>query len=59
MQIGSQIVGQVYRTAVQSGSSGMMAMNNMNPAVTPPTTGSTVTSANTGKTFTFTSYYSS
>lgn len=59
MQIGSQIVGQVYRTAVQSGSSGMMALNNMNPAVTPPTTGSTVTSANTGKTFTFTSYYSS
>ncbi len=59
MQVGSQIVGQVYRTAVQSGQSGMMALNNMNPAVTPPAAGTTVTSANTGKTFTFTSYYSS
>lgn len=59
MKIGTQVMGQVYRTAVQSGSSGMLAMNNMNPSVTPPTVGSTVTSASTGKTFTFTSYYSS
>lgn len=59
MQVGSQIVGQVYRTAVQSGQSGMIALNNMNPAVTPPTVNTTITSANTGKTFTFTSYYSS
>jgi hypothetical protein len=59
MQIGSQIMGQVYRTAVQSGSSGMLAMNNMSPSVTPPTVNTTITSANTGKTFTFTSYYTS
>jgi hypothetical protein len=59
MQIGSQIMGQVMRTASTGGQSGMMVMNNMNPANTAPTVGSTVTSANTGKTFTFTSYYSS
>lgn len=59
MQIGSQIVGQVMRTASTGGTGGMMLMNNMNPANTAPIVGDTVTSANTGKTFTFSNYYSS
>jgi hypothetical protein len=59
MQIGSQIMGQVMRTASTGGQNGMMLMNNMNPANTAPTAGQTVTSANTGKTFTFSNYYSS
>jgi hypothetical protein len=59
MQIGSQVMGQVMRTASTGGQGGMMLMNNMNPANTAPTVGQTVTSANTGKTFTFSSYYSS
>lgn len=57
MSFAGNIVGQVSRTAVQSGQSGMLAMSNMNPSVTQPTANSTIVSANTGKTFTFSSYY--
>lgn len=57
MSFGGNIIGQVYRTANQGSNSGMMALNNMNTNVPQPTYGSTITSANTGKTFTFTSYY--
>jgi hypothetical protein len=57
MSFAGNIVGQVSRNAVQGGQSGMLAMSNMNPSVTQPTANSTIVSANTGKTFTFTSYY--
>ena len=59
MQMGSQIMGQVMRTVGTGGQGGMLLMNNMNPVVTPPGSGDTVTSANTGQTFTFSTYYSS
>lgn len=59
MTLGGQIVGQVMRTASTGGGGGMMLMNNMNPSNTPPTVGQTVVSANTGRTFTFSNYYSS
>lgn len=59
MQMGSQVVGQVMRTVGTGTGSGMMLMNNMNPNNTNPGAGDTVTSANTGQTFTFSSYYTS
>lgn len=59
MQFGSQIVGQVSRTVGTGGNGGMMLMNNMNPNNTNPGMGDTVVSANTGQSFTFSSYYTS
>ena len=59
MQIGSQVIGQVMRTVSTGGSGGMLLMNNMSPNNTNPGVGDTVTSANTGQTFTFSSYYDS
>lgn len=58
MQIGSQVVGQVSRAANQGGGQGVLVMNNMTSqsGIGP---GSTVTSANTGTTFTFSEYFSS
>lgn len=58
MSFAGNIVGQVYRTANQGSNSGMLAMNNTT-ANTQPTTGSTVTGVTTGRTFTFSSYYTS
>ena len=59
MQMGTQVIGQVMRTVGTGGQGGMLLMNNMNPSVTAPGAGDTVTSANTGQTFTFSTYYSS
>jgi hypothetical protein len=60
MQIGSQVIGQVTRVANQGGGQGVVAMNNMNPATQGSiSSGTTITSANTGHTFTFSNYYSS
>lgn len=58
MQIGSQVMGQVSRAANQGSGQGVLVMNNMTSqsGIGP---GSTVTSANTGRTFTFSEYYSS
>lgn len=52
------IVGQVHRVANQGGNSGLLVMNNTT-SNTQPTTGDTVTGAVSGKTFTFSSYYTS
>jgi hypothetical protein len=57
--MGTQVIGQVMRTVGTGGSGGMLLMNNMNPSITAPGAGDTVTSANTGQTFTFSTYYSS
>jgi hypothetical protein len=60
MQLGTQVIGQVSRVANQGGGTGVVVMNNMPPAVQSSiTSGSTITSANTGYTFTFSNYYSS
>lgn len=60
MQIGSQVIGQVSRVANQGGGQGVVVMNNMPPSVQGSiSSGSTITSANTGHTFTFSNYYSS
>ena len=58
LSFAGNIVGQVYRTANQGGNSGLLVMNNTT-SHTQPTTGSTVTGATTGRTFTFSSYYTS
>lgn len=58
LSFSGNIVGQVYRTANQGSNSGMLAMNNIT-SNTQPTTGSTVTGVTTGRTFTFSSYYTS
>jgi hypothetical protein len=58
MQIGSQVMGQVSRVANQGGGQGVLVMNNMT-SQTGIGPGSTVTSANTGRTFTFSEYYTS
>lgn len=58
MQIGSQVMGQVSRAANQGGGQGVLVMNNMT-SQSGIGTGSTVTSANTGRTFTFSEYFSS
>lgn len=58
LSFAGNIVGQVYRTADQGSNSGMLAMNNTT-ANTQPTTGSTVTGVTSGRTFTFSSYYTS
>lgn len=59
MQMGSQVMGQVSRSNGSGGNGGVLIMSNMNPSVTPPGPGDTVTSTTTGKTFTFSNYYSS
>ena len=59
MQMGSQIIGQVSRTVGTGGQGGMLLMKNMNPNNATPGVGDTVVSANTGQTFTFSSYYTS
>lgn len=60
MQLGSQVIGQVTRSANQGGGQGVLVMNNMTPAAQANVSaGVTLTSANTGKTFTFSNYYSS
>lgn len=60
MQIGTQVIGQVSRVANQGGGSGVVVMNNMPPSVQGSiTSGTTITSANTGYDFTFSNYYSS
>ena len=60
MQIGSQVIGQVSRVANQGGGQGVVVMNNMTPATQSGiSSGTTITSANTGHTFTFSNYYSS
>lgn len=59
MQLGSQVVGQVSKSVNQGGGSGLLTMNNMTPQTQSLlTSGSTVVSANTGKTFTFSSFIS-
>lgn len=58
MQVGSQVMGQVMRTASTGGTGGMMVMNNMT-SQSGMGVNTTVTSANSGNTFTFSSYYSS
>jgi hypothetical protein len=59
MQLGSQAVGQVSKSVNQGGGSGLLTMNNMTPQTQSLlTAGSTVVSANTGKTFTFSSFIS-
>ena len=60
MQIGDQVIGQVSRVANQGGGQGVVVMNNMPPSVQGSiSSGTTITSANTGHTFTFSNYYSS
>lgn len=60
MQIGSQVIGQVSRVANQGGGQGVVVMNNMPPSVQGSiSSGTTITSANTGYNFTFSNYYSS
>lgn len=60
MQIGGQVIGQVTRVANQGSGQGVVVMNNMNPATQGSiSSGTTITSANTGHTFTFSNYYSS
>lgn len=59
MQMGGQVIGQVMRTVNTGGGGGMLLMNNMSPNNTNPGVGDTVTSANTGQTFTFSNYYTS
>ena len=58
MQIGSQVMGQVSRVANQGGGQGVVVMNNMT-SQSGIGSGSVLTSANTGYTFTLSSYYSS
>jgi hypothetical protein len=58
MKIGTQVMGQVYRVANQGGGSGVVVMNNMT-SQSGIGSGSTLTSANTGYTFTLSNYYSS
>lgn len=58
LSFAGNIVGQVYRTANQGGNTGLLAMNNVT-SNTQPTTGQTVTGVTTGRTFTFSSYYTS
>ena len=58
MQIGSQVMGQVSRVANQGGGQGVVVMNNMT-SQSGIGTGSVLTSANTGYTFTLSNYYSS
>jgi hypothetical protein len=60
MQLGGQVIGQVSRVANQGGGSGVVVMNNMPPAIQGSiSSGTTITSANTGYNFTFSNYYSS
>lgn len=60
MQLGTQVIGQVSRVANQGGGQGVVVMNNMSPSVQGSiSSGSTITSANTGYNFTFSNYYSS
>ena len=60
MQIGGQVIGQVTRVANQGGGQGVVVMNNMSPSIQGSiSSGTTITSANTGHTFTFSNYYSS
>jgi hypothetical protein len=60
MQIGQQVIGQVSRVANQGGGQGVVVMNNMSPSVQGSiSSGTTITSANTGYDFTFSNYYSS
>ena len=58
MQIGSQVMGQVSRVANQGGGQGVVVMNNMT-SQSGIGSGSVLTSANTGYTFTLSNYYSS
>lgn len=58
MKIGTQVMGQVSRVANQGGGSGVVVMNNMT-SQSGIGAGSTLTSANTGYTFTLSNYYSS
>ena len=60
MQIGQQVIGQVSRVANQGSGQGLVVMNNMSPSVQGSiSSGTTITSANTGYDFTFSSYYAS
>lgn len=57
MQVGTQAVGQVQKVVNQGGGTGLLVMNNMTPQTQSLiTTGTTVQSQSTGKTFTFSSY---
>lgn len=56
MQIGQQVMGQVMRTASTGGNGGMLIMNNMTSQAGMGVN-TTLTSANSGNTFTFSSYY--
>mgnify|MGYP006288221487 FL=1 len=58
MKIGTQVMGQVSRVANQGGGQGVVVMNNMT-SQSGIGSGSVLTSANTGYTFTLSSYYSS
>ena len=58
MKIGSTVMGQVSRVANQGGGEGLVVMNNMT-SQSGIGAGSVLTSANTGYTFTLSSYYSS
>ena len=58
MQIGSTVVGQVYRVANQGAGQGLVVMNNMT-SQSGIGSSSVLTSANTGYTFSLSSYYSS
>ncbi len=58
LSFGGQIVGQVSRSAPTGTGSGVLVMNNTT-ANTQPTTGSTVTGVTSGKTFTFSNYFTS
>ena len=60
MQLGTQVIGQVSRVANQGSGQGVVVMNNMPPSVQGGiSSGTTITSANTGYNFTFSNYYSS
>ena len=60
MQLGTQVIGQVTRVANQGGGQGVVVMNNMSPSIQGSiSSGTTITSANTGYDFTFSNYYSS
>jgi len=60
MKIGTQVIGQVSRVANQGSGQGVVVMNNMPPSVQGSiSSGTSITSANTGYNFTFSNYYSS
>lgn len=56
LSFGGNIVGKVYRKVDQGGNSGLLVMNETT-GNTQPTTGDTVIGVDSGKTFTFTNYF--